>query len=78
VYDWAVSARERVPKVVHVGRPELGVGEVGDAFKGKPPVIQVYWPSPDKYGFYLLSDLRRVRDDGSPDAQADLADEVPA
>ena len=58
--------RERVPKVVHPGRPELGVGEVGDAFQGKPTVLQVYWPAVDKYGFYLLPDLRRVGDQGAP------------
>jgi hypothetical protein len=62
--------RERVPKVVHPGRPELGVGEVGDAFQGKPTVLQVYWPAVDKYGFYLLTDLRRVSDQGASEDAA--------
>ena len=59
--------RERVPKVIHPGRPELGVGEVGDAVRGKPTVLQVYWPAVEKYGFYPLPELRRVRDDGAPE-----------
>lgn len=50
--------------VIHVRRPELGTGEIGDVIRGQPPVIQVYWPRPDKYGFYLSTDLRRV--DGTP------------
>jgi hypothetical protein len=67
-----VPKRERVPKVVHPGRPELGVGEVGDAFRGKPDVLQVYWPAVDKYGFYLLPDLRRVRDEGAAEDEPPL------
>ena len=35
--------------------------------QGKPTVLQVYWPAVDKYGFYLLPDLRRVGDKGSPE-----------
>lgn len=46
--------------VIHLTRPELGVGEVGEVVRGKPPVLQVYWPETDKYGYYLSTDLRRV------------------
>ena len=59
--------RDQIPRVIHPSRPELGVGEVGEAFRGKPTVLQVYWPAVDKYGFYLLPDLRRVREDGASD-----------
>jgi hypothetical protein len=57
--------KQSAPKVIHAKRPELGVGEVGEVFEGKPRVVQVFWPDPDKYGFYLIDELRRVRTDGS-------------
>lgn len=56
--------RERVTRVIHPGRPELGVGEVNDVFRGKPLVLQVFWPELEKYGYYQVDDLRRIRDDG--------------
>lgn len=53
--------------VIHLSRPELGVGEVGEFVRGKPPVLQVYWPEPDKYGYYLSTDLRRVSEPPTTD-----------
>jgi hypothetical protein len=53
-------ARRKVETVVHVSRPELGTGEIGEIIKGEPPVAQVYWPEVDKYGHYLVTDLRRT------------------
>ena len=58
-------------RVVHKGRPELGVGEVNDILAGKPPVVQVSWPEPKKYGYYLASDVARLSGkDRAPDPAA--------
>lgn len=61
--------------MIHPGRPELGVGEVGDAFEGTPAIIQVYWPLVDKYGFYRLPDLLRVKDSGPGEGAVPAVDE---
>jgi len=55
-----MATKSTAPKVVHASRPELGTGEVGEIVKGSPAVAQVYWPDVDKYGYYLVTDLRRV------------------
>ena len=65
-----MSRRQRVTKVIHPARPELGVGEVNDVVQGKPLVLQVYWPEPEKYGYYPISDLRRLRKDGQAEETA--------
>jgi hypothetical protein len=66
VYDSPVAKqgeRPGRPKVVHRQRPEIGVGEVNEIIAGKPPVLQVYWPKIERYGYYLATDVARV-DDG--------------
>lgn len=63
-----MNRRRRVTLVVHATRPELGTGEIGELVAGKPPVLQVYWPEPEKYGYYLSTDLRRIRQDGTIEA----------
>ncbi len=55
-----MATKSTAPRVVHVRRPELGTGEVSEIVKGAPPVAQVYWPDVDKYGYYLVTDLRRI------------------
>lgn len=55
-----MARKSTAPKVVHTARPELGEGEVGEIVKGTPAVAQVYWPDVDKYGYYLVTDLRRI------------------
>ena len=55
-----MARKSTAPKVIHVSRPELGEGEIGEIVKGKPAVAQIYWPDVDKYGYYLVTDLRRV------------------
>jgi len=60
----APKAKNTAPRVVHVSRPELGEGEIGEIVKGSPAVAQVYWPDVDKYGYYLVTELRRL--DGAP------------
>ena len=55
-----MARKSTAPKVIHAGRPELGEGEIGEIVKGTPPVAQIYWPDVDKYGYYLVTDLRRV------------------
>ena len=66
MYDSSVSKREearRVPRVVHRARPEIGVGEVNEIVNGKPPVLQVYWPKIERYGYYLATDVARIPED---------------
>jgi hypothetical protein len=58
------EARPR-PRVVHRSRPEIGVGEVNEITAGKPPVLQVYWPKIERYGYYLATDVARVEEDAS-------------
>jgi hypothetical protein len=55
-----MARKSTAPKVIHASRPELGEGEIGEIVKGKPAVAQIYWPDVDKYGYYLVTDLRRV------------------
>lgn len=67
MYDCGVAKRSRPPRVTHRTRPELGVGEVGEIVTGQPPVLQVYWPEVDKYGYYLATDIVRVgKEDYTP------------
>ena len=66
MYDSFVPKRDearRAPKVVHRLRPEIGVGEVNEVVAGKPPVLQVYWPKIERYGYYLATDVARVPED---------------
>jgi hypothetical protein len=68
VYDSSMPKREdgrRVPRVVHRSRPEIGIGEVNEVVAGKPPVLQVYWPKIERYGYYLATDVARVADDAA-------------
>lgn len=55
-----MARKSTSPKVIHHTRPELGEGEIGEIVKGTPAVAQVYWPAVDKYGYYLVTDLRRL------------------
>lgn len=55
-----MARKSSAHKVVHATRPELGQGEIGEIVKGAPSVAQVYWPEVDKYGYYLVTDLRRI------------------
>jgi hypothetical protein len=63
-----VSKEERVIRVSHRWRRELGVGELNDLVEGQPPVAQVYWPDVDKYGYYLSTEIRRLPDEPLPPA----------
>ena len=72
--DTGIVARgkRKVVRVVHPERMFLGVGEVGDVIEGKPPVIQVWWSKPEKYGLYLSTSLRRVEEDSDGETTSEL------